>query len=401
MRKIVNLRSRLYQNDPQRNVETPGAQSGGTRHDVLLQAMLDDLDWQRFFRRCERRANLLQSGLVHIVGNGWKGLPSLRFHSLARVWVRQHPGYPNDIDAALGVAIELPDQDDEYAVADDRADARFLRYLPVEVDGKRTGWRMDLTDRGGTVFATYAGEALRKGDADRPYLPFLPLVKVDVCDGDEFYPVGNDGLVDEALAIALREADMGAALSLAALPMLQARGYSEDDAASISVGPGKVVHHGDPEARLEWLSAQTDWEAIDAVNERNLKRFLITEGVPPTEADLEPEWRSGRALHAARQMLYEERADAMDRWRDHEQAVFAKLARFNRWWFGDMGAQPTMAADWATVDWRAYKLKVTFPNPGPLLSEEERDELWQKRIAAGLATAEEYRQKVLGETPAR
>lgn len=194
---------------------------------------------------------------------------------------------------------------------------------------------------------------------------------------------------------------MGAALSLAALPMLQARGYSEDDAASISVGPGKVVHHGDPEARLEWLSAQTDWEAIDAVNERNLKRFLITEGVPPTEADLEPEWRSGRALHAARQMLYEERADAMDRWRDHEQAVFAKLARFNRWWFGDMGAQPTMAADWATVDWRAYKLKVTFPNPGPLLSEEERDELWQKRIAAGLATAEEYRQKVLGETPAR
>ena len=104
VRKIVNLRSRLYQGDPQRSLTATAGQKPKPRQEEQLQPMLDDLDWQRFFRRTERRANLLQSGVVQIVGNGWTGLPQLRFHSLARVWVRQHPAYPNDLDAALGVA---------------------------------------------------------------------------------------------------------------------------------------------------------------------------------------------------------------------------------------------------------------------------------------------------------
>jgi len=371
---LVDLQAQAYRTPPRRSLV---AVNGAAPEEAaaLLPALMQDLGMDGCMRLTERMVTLLGSVLVHVRGDDFTGHPQLSVISLDRVWPLLDPDFPNRLEAVHGLAIELPAACDPYRLHG----ARFLRYLPQ--DGL---WRLDVTDISGHVLHTCAGD-------DLPLLPCLPLVKVDAHDSDEFFLHGGDDLLEEAVDKALQLADLRLSRKFSALPQVVISGVDEGLAANLTVGPGTVVTLPDTAASMQYLRPDVDWEALQRTISEDIKLWMLSRGVPPTELDTADRDKSGEARFQARQPLMERRADMLPLWQDTECRLWKVLACYmDEYWFKGGQGLAGSPSPCDTIRWQDFRLAVSFDQPKPLQTETQRLENWQKKMAMGVADAADY-----------
>lgn len=351
----------------------------------LFAAMLEDLAWKSTFKNAERMVNLCNSCVVEIIGNAWRRRPQLRVHTLDRVSIFEHPDYPNELDAAFGVAIELEQSSDGY----NNAVRQFIRYQRLDDAG--AAWDCAITDHSGRVIKQIAG-------GDLPPLPCLPLVKIDYEQGFDFFIEGNDDIIDAPLNIAFRKTDFVYAQKFSAHPQMTATGFSQSEVSSLSVGPGTIIATNNPNASVGMLTPSISWSELQTTIEHDLILWAKSRSIPPNDFRLDAPIASGIAMYMARKELYEARAENIEIYRAAEKELFQKLFQFSAWFSSYFDI--TNAPEWLAVDWTGEDApRITFSMPAPELTPLEVIDMFAKEKAAGVASAEDYLITVKGMSP--
>ncbi len=357
LRTVVNLLSQVYNSGVSRDFTKGGVVLENEAIEAP-QALLNMVKWPERFRQAERYQNLCNSVLLWALPS-WNGTVEVRVVEPSMLHCLPHPGYPNNLDAAYGVAIELPS--DSGFIGEE---TKFVRYLRTDA-----GWHMDLTDARGDVLAGYTDEA-------KP-LPMLPIIKVDLYDSQELFLQGGDDLLGESLNIARVLADSNLAGMFDAHPQMVVAGVEEMFKDAIRIGPGTVTALPNPDSSIKWLQTngankKYNFEALTNM----IKLWLSTHGIPPTEFETETSERSGVAKFQSRQPMYERRSEAVPRWESAERDFWPRLL---------------MVAVQEGIDIAEdIELLVNIKPPMPLLTESERLANWKLKIESGVATAVDY-----------
>jgi len=380
---VTNTLSQVYSTGVDRSVSKSGKDAPDDVNTELA-TMLKAIKLSSKFKTVERYINLLNSSVVQIKYNKWRTSVDLEVFPIHRVFVLQHPDYPNQLDAAYGVALEI---DTPANSTEARTRSRFVRYERID-DGAK-GWNCDIVNGSGDIITAIAGENTGTGDTPSvPPIPVLPLIKIDAWDTQgEFYPEGNDDIVTEPLAILTMETDRIMSQSYTAHPQYVLTGARDSDSLKdLVVGPGTVSVTGEEED-LKILDAGGNVEVLISAVMKTLKLWLVTRSIPPTELELEPVERSGVAKYQARQPLYEARAEQVPIYEEAETELFNKLGHFLLWLKGGNGDG---LPGWALIDWTAYDYSVSINNPAPMLTEQEKQNLWKSKFDNKVASTIDY-----------
>lgn len=382
--KAVRLLAQSYSTPPSRSLKPLRRGKNAVPNEILKQdeeyvaAALADAEWNLKMKEAERMTILLNSVVVQIVGDSLTGLPSLRITPLSRIYVRERPNYPNNLDACLGVAIESAPSDDGCC----DAPYMFLRYLPLPDDEGRTkGWRLDLTDASGEVAETYAGGENKFGTFVPP-LPCLPLTKIDAYDTTDFYLEGGDDIVEAPLDVAFRKTDMVFAQRYSAHPQFFASGMSDEETNGLRVGPGTIVNSSDASARLEILSPSINWSDLHDTIISDLVLWARTRSMPAGDFSTDSKYMSGTSRYYARLDLYEDRADNLEIFKSAERKLFAKFASFCKDWLYSGAFEVDAAPEWAKRDFTKYALETAFEKPRPPMTAAEDAKIADKSANA-------------------
>lgn len=331
VRKIIDLKSRVYADEPKRQID-------GTEADKALFAEIAE-----------------QSGLSVKLKTASRLTKLLKTTMIRPVWRNGRL----ELDLLTGDVLDV-------IVGDSPEDIVSVMVTHYGTSGRPEEVTYSVWDASAWQRLDWRGHVIESGPNPYGVLPFVALH--DRAPTDSFWQAGGDDLIALQEAISLKLTDL--------MHTIEHQGYGlgwvsgAEGGGTLKTGPGVLVELP-KDSSLGFASPEAAIEEVVGAIDHLLKWACVSNGLPAASMSVDPSVESGIAKIVGNAELTESRADDVALWRGYEKRVFAVIRAV---WNAHNARKLSDAAT----------LTTDFADPKPETSAKDQASTWELLLSMGL-----------------